>query len=94
MRADTERIALLHSRAQRLKDQKMLRVWGSVSVCLFAALLAAIVKVDIPFQSITNGGFTGSSLLGESAGGYVLVAVISFIAAVCITVYCIRKRKN
>lgn len=94
MRTDEERIALLHQRAQKLKDQKMLRIWGSVSVCLFACLLTAIVQIDIPFQSITNSGFVGSSLLGESAGGYVLVAVMSFVAAVCITVYCLRRRKS
>ncbi len=94
MRTDTERIALLHARAQRLEDQKMMRIWGSVSVFLFAILVATIVQIDVPFQSITSGGFAGSSLLGESAGGYVLVAVISFIAAVCITVYCIQRRKN
>ena len=81
MRTDTERIVLLHARAQRLEDQKKMRIWGSVSLCLFAVLLAALVQTDVPF-------------LGESAGGYVLVAVISFVAAVCITAYCIRRRKN
>ena len=94
MRTDTERIVLLHARAQRLEDQKKRRIWGSVSLCLFAVLLAALVQTDVPFQSIVSSGFAATSLLGESAGGYVLVAVISFVAAVCITAYCIRRRKN
>ena len=54
----------------------------------------ALVQTDVPFQSIVSSGFAATSLLGESAGGYVLVAVISFVAAVCITAYCIRRRKN
>ena len=33
----------------------------------------------------------GSSLLGESAGGYILAAVIAFFAGVIITVVCYRK---
>ena len=52
MRTDTERIVLLHARAQRLEDQKKMRIWGSVSLCLFAVLLAALVQTDVPFQSI------------------------------------------
>jgi hypothetical protein len=41
-----------------------------------------------------TGGFTASSLLGEDAGGYVLVGVISFVAAVCITVCCLKARNK
>ena len=93
MRTDTERIVLMHQRAQELENQKMLRIWGSVSLCLFVILLATIIRIDVPFQSVLNSGFAGSSLLGESAGGYVLVAVISFVAAVCITVYCLRRNR-
>lgn len=94
MRTDAERIALLHQKAQRLKEQNILKICGTVSVCLFAVLLAIIVRIDVPFQSITNGSLAASSLLGESAGAYVLVAVVSFVAAVGITVYCLRKRND
>ena len=39
---------------------------------------------------------TGSSLLGENTGGYVLVAVISFFTAVFLTAFLMRRqnRKN
>ena len=33
-------------------------------------------------------------LLREDVGGYVLVAVVSFAAAVVVTVFCTRLRKN
>ena len=93
MRTDEERIAILHKRAEKLEAQKMMRIWGTVSTGLLAVLLAMIVKIDVPLQSFLDGSMAGSSLLGESAGGYVLVAVVSFAAAVCITVYCLRKRR-
>ena len=95
MRTDMERIKLLHQKARELHDQKMMRVWGSAAGVLLAVLVALIVHIDVPLQSIASNGLAASSLLGESAGGYVLVAVISFVAAVCFTVYCIKmKDKN
>ena len=93
MRTDEERIAILHKRAEKLEAQKKMRLWGSASGALLILLLAVIVKIDVPLQSILDGSMACSSLLGESAGGYVLVAVVSFAAAVCITVYCLRKRR-
>ena len=94
MRSDEERILLLHRKAQKLHYQKMMRTFGAVTACLLIALVTVIVKVDIPLQSLTGNGLAASSLLGEEAGGYVLVAVISFVAAVCLTVYCIKRRNR
>ena len=39
------------------------------------------------------GGF-GAMLLRDDAGGYVLVGVVCFAAAVVVTVFCTRLRKN
>ena len=39
-------------------------------------------------------GLYGSILLHEGASGYVVVGVLSFTAAVVITVLCIRYRKK
>ena len=39
-------------------------------------------------------GVFGAMLLRDDAGGYVLVAVVSFAAAVVVTVFCTRLRKN
>ena len=93
MRSDAERVRLLHQKARHLKDQQIMRIWGTLASGLLVFLIAVIAMIDVPFQSLADSGFTASSLLGESAGGYVLVAVISFVAAVVITVYCL-KRKN
>ena len=58
---------------------------------LFAALMQAAGIVVGPGQPEAWGAF-GAMLLREDAGGYVLVAVVSFAAAVVITALCIRLR--
>ena len=45
-------------------------------------------------QPIDITGMYGTILLHEDAGGYVLVAVISFTVAVVITALCIKFRKK
>ena len=45
-------------------------------------------------QPINVTGMYGTILLHEDAGGYVLVAVISFNVAVVITALCIKFRKR
>ena len=46
-----------------------------------------------PGQTAAWGSF-GTMLLREDAGGYVLVAVVSFAAAAVITALCFRLRKR
>lgn len=94
MRSDEERIMMLHRKARRLYSRRKVSLWSGISVCLLAALITLITGIGLPFQSIASNGFAGSSLLGESAGGYVTVAVISFVAAVCITAYLMNRHRN
>ena len=58
---------------------------------LCAALMQAAGTVVGPGQTAVWGVF-GAMLLREDAGGYVLVAVVSFAAAVVITALCFRLR--
>ena len=58
---------------------------------LFAALMQAAGTVVGPGQPEAWGAF-GAMLLRQDAGGYVLVAVVSFAAAAAITALCIRLR--
>ena len=59
---------------------------------LFAALMQAAGTVVGPGQPEAWGSF-GAMLLREDAGGYVLVAVVSFAAA-AITALCFRLRSR
>ena len=60
---------------------------------LFTALAGAADALIVQGQTAAWGVF-GAMLLREDAGGYVLVAVVSFAAAVVVTVFCTRLRKN
>ena len=59
---------------------------------LFLSLVGAMGIMQS--QPINVTGMYGTILLHEDAGGYVLVAVISFTVAVVITALCIKFRKR
>ncbi|MBQ3376045.1 MAG: hypothetical protein IJG49_06510 [Erysipelotrichaceae bacterium] len=97
MRTDNERIKLIHRRAAILetrREKTLLALSGIVS-CLTIMVLGTVMFEMIGLSSIETGmHLTGSSLLSNDAGAYVLVAVISFAAAVIITVLCIHWHKG
>lgn len=64
---------------------------SAVCMLLFAALMQTADRVVGQGQTAAWGGF-GAMLLREDAGGYVLVGVVSFAAAVVITALCFRLR--
>ena len=64
---------------------------SAVCMLLFAALMQTADRVVGPGQPEAWGVF-GAMLLREDAGGYVLVAVVSFAAAAVITALCFRLR--
>ncbi len=66
---------------------------SAVCMLLFAALMQAAGTVVGPGQPEAWGVF-GAMLLREDAGGYVLVAVVSFAAAVVITALCFRLKSK
>ena len=70
-------------------------IYGLSAMCmlLFAVLMQAVGTVIGQGQTAVWGVF-GAMLLREDAGGYVLVAVVSFAAAVAITALCFRLRNR
>ncbi len=90
------RVALVKQRVRENTRRRQRRgIYGLSAVCmlLFAVLMQAVGTVAGPGQPEAWGAF-GAMLLREDAGGYVLVAVVSFAAAVVVTVFCTRLRKN
>ena len=88
------RVALVKQRVREMGRQRRRREVGGLSaVCMLlcAALTQAAGTVVGPGQTAAWGAF-GAMLLREDAGGYVLVAVVSFAAAVVITALCFRLR--
>ena len=90
------RIALVKQRVRENTRRRQRREVGGLSaVCLLllAALMQTAGTVVGPGQTAAWGSF-GAMLLREDAGGYVLVAVVSFAAAAAITALCIRLRSR
>ena len=88
------RVALVKQRVRENTRRRQRREVISLSaacILLFAVLMQAVGTVAGPGQPEAWGVF-GAMLLREDAGGYVLVAVVSFAAAVAITALCFRLR--
>ena len=90
------RVALVRQRVRKNTRRRQRRgIYGLSAACvlLFAVLTQAAGTVVGPGQTAAWGVF-GAMLLREDAGGYVLVAVVSFAAAAAITALCIRLRNR
>ena len=90
------RVALVKQRVRENTHRKRQRgIYGLSGACmlLFAVLTQAASTVIGQGQTAVWGVF-GAMQLREDAGGYVLVAVVSFAAAVVITALCIRLRNR
>ena len=90
------RVALVKQRVRENTRRRQRRgIYGLSAMCmlLFAVLMQAVGTVAGPGQPEAWGSF-GAMLLREDAGGYVLVAVVSFAAAAAITALCSRLRNR
>ena len=90
------RVALVKQRVLENTRRRQRREAISLSAAcmlLFAVLTQAADVFAVQGQTAAWGVF-GAMLLREDAGGYVLVAVVSFAAAVVITALCFHLRKK
>ena len=90
------RVALVKQRVRENTRRRQRREAISLSAAcmlLCAALTQAVGTVVGPGQPEAWGVF-GAMLLREDAGGYVLVGVAAFAAAVVLTVVCMRLHER
>ena len=90
------RVALVKQRMRENTRRRQRRgIYGLSAACmlLFAVLTQAADVFAVQGQTAAWGVF-GAMLLREDAGGYVLVAVVSFAAAAAITALCFRLRNR
>ena len=88
------RVALVKQRVRENTRRRQRRgIYGLSAACvlLCVVLMQTAGTVVGPGQPEAWGVF-GAMLLRQDAGGYVLVAVVSFAAAAAITALCIRLR--
>ena len=90
------RVALVKQRVRENTRRGQRREAISLSAAcmlLFMVLMQTAGTAVGPGQTAAWGVF-GAMLLREDAGGYVLVAVVSFAAAAAITALCFRLRNR
>ena len=90
------RVTLVKQRVRENTRRRQRREAISLSafcLMLFTALAGTADALIVRGQTTAWGVF-GAMLLREDAGGYVLVAVVSFAAAVVITALCFRLRSK
>ncbi len=88
------RVALVKQRVRENTRRKQRRgIYGLSAACmLLCAVLMQAAGTTVGQGQTAVWGVFGAMLLREDAGGYVLVAVVSFAAAAAITALCIRLR--
>ena len=90
------RVTLVKQRVrENIRRRQRRGIYGLSAACMLlcAALMQTAGTVVGPGHPEAWGAF-GAMLLREDAGGYVLVAVVSFAAAVVITALCFRLRNR
>ena len=90
------RVVLVKKRAREIRRRRQRREVGSLSaVCmlLLAVLMRTADTVVGPGMAAAQGSF-GAMLLRQDAGGYVLVGVVAFAAAVLLTAACMRLHER
>ena len=90
------RVALVKQRVRentRRRQRREVISLSALCLLLFTALAKGADALIVQGQTAAQGIF-GAMLLREDAGGYVLVAVVSFAAAAAITALCFRLRNR
>ena len=96
MRDRAGRLDAMHKRAEELRrkrDMLVMRALGTVSALLLVSLIGVMTLLGSAGHSVSAEGLYGTSMLNESTGGYILVAMISFMLAVVITVLCFKIKE-
>lgn len=92
-----ERLHALHARAAALRRKRERRKTGAVGascIALAVCLVSMIYRSGGIHSCGAPGLYSGSTLLFEGAGPYVLIAITAFMAGVIVAVVLIRNRKK
>ncbi len=90
-----ERVRLVKQRVstlQRRQENNWFGVLGTLGIAFSVALVTAITAVTDTTGVGMMPGLSGSILRFNGAGGYVLLELLVLIAAVVVTVLCIRYK--
>jgi hypothetical protein len=98
MRSVDDRVVAVQKRTGKLRRERDVRVLVA-AICLAAFPIVGLVgrtaSGEIPELPLPSEPLFGAaSLFGSSAGGYVIVATISFAVAVALTVLLMLRRRS
>ena len=97
MRTVDERVAAVRNRSARLRRKRsdmLLGAFACLMLLPFFGLAGSLATGSLPAPADSGVGLFGaSSLFGSSAGGYVLVAVLTAVIAVAVTVILTMRRE-
>ena len=94
MRTPEERTRAVYARAEELtraRERRKTGFLGAGGVLLALCLVLVISAAGMPHLGGTATMYGGATLLYENAGGYVLVAVLAFMAGAIITAILMKK---
>ncbi len=94
---ENERLAELHKRMTGLRKKRegrLLNAMGAASTVLFACLFIMVQHLGVGRFGAISNIYSGSTLLYEEAGGYVLTAIVAFVIGTVVTIICVRKHKK
>ena len=93
---DTEtRVCLVKQRvAEKRRRQEWRGIYRLSALCMTLFLSLVRMVGAVQGQPMEASGMYGTILLHEDAGGYVLVGVAAFAAAVVLTVVCMRLHER
>ena len=77
----------------RRQERKALRQLGTLCAALALALTGALTHFAGSIPGTVQGAY-GATLLADSAGGYVLVGVVTFAASVVLTAVYMRLHEH
>ena len=97
MYTTAERLNNVKARLNQYRRKRENHLLRTLCVICFL-LLFSLVKIIESLSSSEHGseisGMQGAIMIYEDAGSYILVAIISFVVAVVITLLCMRYRKK
>lgn len=96
MRTAEEMVLAVHQRIdvlQRKRENRRTVTAGLGCLSLTGIMLILIVRFSGTKHKILTVDYSGASLLADDAGGYVLVALVSFMAGAAVALF-LRARRN